>query len=235
MSFDLKKYLANNPLLNEGLSNKEQMVVNDILSVTEGPKDVYNKLVSYGKKGMMSLAIIASVLTGCAKQGDMDSAEAAIEYAVNNNWAGSDDQKFALTALSYVDSADAKELAPGEFNPDGENDPDGGFQADMDAQASGPGSPDYEARKRDVLYTLTSNYLFDILLNDLSPEEAQSKIKGIGTTLSKEDVLDYISQIENTLSSDSTLAKKLFRAELMGGLEAAKSGEMNPKWAKLFK
>lgn len=118
MSFDLKNYLANNPLLNEGLSNKEQMVVDDILSVTEGPKDVYNKLVSYGKKGMMSLAIIASVLTGCAEQGDMGSAKATIEYAIENEWAGSEEDKLYLAAwyeTEPTDYSDSQALSAAVF------------------------------------------------------------------------------------------------------------------------
>jgi len=60
--FDLKKYLANNPLLNEGLSNQEQDIVDDILSVTEGVNDIINKLKNYAKKGLLTAAIISSVV-----------------------------------------------------------------------------------------------------------------------------------------------------------------------------
>lgn len=60
--FDLKKYLAKNPLLSEGLSNQEQDIVDDILSVTEGVNDIINKLKSYAKKGLLTAAIISSVV-----------------------------------------------------------------------------------------------------------------------------------------------------------------------------
>jgi hypothetical protein len=60
--FDLTKYLANNPLLNEGLSNQEQDIVDDILSVTEGVNDIVNKLKNYAKKGLLTAAIISSVI-----------------------------------------------------------------------------------------------------------------------------------------------------------------------------
>ena len=111
VQFDLRKYLANNPLLKEGLTSKEQMIVDDILSVVEGPKDVYNKLTSYGKKGMLSLAVLASVIVGCAEQGDIDSANKTIEYALTNEWAGSDREKIFIAILDYTGtSSDKKSL-----------------------------------------------------------------------------------------------------------------------------
>ena len=215
MSFDLRKYLANNPLLNEGLSNKEQMVVDDILSVTEGPKDVYNKLVSYGKKGMMSLAIVASVLTGCAEQGDMDSAKATIEYAIENEWAGSELEKLGLIGGVLVDIDDAQV---------------GGDDLFM-SNASTPEERDQV--NKDVMFTQASLYFYD-LMKGKSKEEAESNVKGIGE-MTQEMVLDYIRSIENKIESNPTESDKYFRYELKKMVDGAKDGKLNPMYLRLIK
>ena len=62
MSFNLKKYLAEGKLFKEELSNQEQDIVDDILSVTEGVNDILSKMKVYAKKGLLTLAVISSVL-----------------------------------------------------------------------------------------------------------------------------------------------------------------------------
>jgi len=61
-NFDLRKYLAEGKLFEEELSNQEQDIVDDILSVTEGVNDILNKMKVYAKKGLLTLAVISSVL-----------------------------------------------------------------------------------------------------------------------------------------------------------------------------
>jgi len=60
-NFDLTKYLSNNPLLNEGLSNQEQDIIDDILSVNEDLESIKDKLKDYAKKGLITVSIMTSV------------------------------------------------------------------------------------------------------------------------------------------------------------------------------
>ena len=88
-NFDLRKYLAENPLLKEGLSNQEQDIVDDILSVTEGLNDILNKMKGYAKKGLLTLAIVTSVVGQLKAQGQTDLAnqveKASTELVVSND------------------------------------------------------------------------------------------------------------------------------------------------------
>tara|TARA_R110000803_G_C11775627_1_gene295881 strand:- start:42 stop:548 length:507 start_codon:yes stop_codon:yes gene_type:complete len=80
-NFDLTKYLATNPLLNEVLSNKEQAIVDDILkgmdlNIEESMLDVGKKMKQYAKKGLLSAAIVASVcgMVSCENNDEAISA-----------------------------------------------------------------------------------------------------------------------------------------------------------------
>ena len=243
-NFDLTKYLANNPLLKEGLSSKEQMVVDDILSVTEGPKDVYNKLVSYGKKGLISLAVLSSVLVGCAEQGDMESAEATIEYVIENNWAGSDEQKMALTAIAYLDSLDANDDAPGETFPGFDvmnatsQDIDRLRDEEKEAWYAGQENPEdkgFQAMERDAMYNTARLYFYRML-----DGEGANKFNYPGardlTDKEKQETLNYTAQIQNKLNSNPSLANKILYKELKVVADYVKRGGNDlPKWFKIIK
>lgn len=89
-NFDLKKYLSNNLLLmEEKLSPQEQEIANDILSVTEGFNDIMDKIKSYVKKGVLTLAIISTVVSSLQAQGQTQMAnqveKAATELVVSDN------------------------------------------------------------------------------------------------------------------------------------------------------
>jgi hypothetical protein len=73
-NFDLKKYLANNPLLENKLSSQEQDIVDDILSVSEGIKDIMDKIKSYAKKGLLTAVILTAIVSQLKAQGDIDTA-----------------------------------------------------------------------------------------------------------------------------------------------------------------
>ena len=219
--FDLKKYLANNPLLNEGLSKQEKMVVDDIMSVTEGAKDVYNKLVSYGKKGMMSLAIIASVLTSCAEQGDMDSAKATIEYAVSNDWSGSDQEKLGITAIGLINKDDLQHYSRSDAEQENYD-----FSIRSNAE--------FEEEKQEMLFNEASDYFYNLIKGD-TPQSAKSKIKGVGSWYSKEEALDYIQSIEDKITSNSSLANKIFQEELTYLVKSEEKGGVDPRTGELNK
>ena len=78
-----------NNLLKEGLSNQEQDIVDDILSVTEGLNDILNKMKGYAKKGLLTLAIVTSVVGQLKAQGQTDLAnqveKASTELVVSND------------------------------------------------------------------------------------------------------------------------------------------------------
>ena len=218
-NFNLRKYLANNPLLNEGLSNKEQMVVDDILSVTEGPKDVYNKLVSYGKKGMMSLAIIASVLTGCTQQGDMDSAKATIEYATENNWAGSELEKFGIAGSAMVEDDDSK-VGGDELT----------YNSVKNAQEK-------DLLDQEVIFLQANNY-FRRLMQGYDQEYSLKYLKDNFSPYNQDlnnATLDYIKSIEDKLKSNPSLTNDYFIKALTEMVKYAKSGELNPMYKDLVK
>ena len=73
MEFNLTKYLAEGKLY-ENASSEEQDIVDDILSVTEGLNDIINKMKNYAKKGLLTAAIIASVVGQLKAQGQTDLA-----------------------------------------------------------------------------------------------------------------------------------------------------------------
>ena len=73
MEFDLTKYLAEGKLY-ENVSSKEQNIVDDILSVSEGLSDIINKIKGYAKKGLLTVAIMASVVGQLKAQGQNDLA-----------------------------------------------------------------------------------------------------------------------------------------------------------------
>ncbi len=75
MQFDLRTYLNNNPLLTEEkLSSDEQNIVDDILSVNEGFNDIMDKIKSYAKKGLLTTAILMSVVGSLKAQNQPELA-----------------------------------------------------------------------------------------------------------------------------------------------------------------
>ena len=102
-NFDLKKYLAEGRLLKENqdaldeidnetkLSDKEQKAVNDILSsLNEGSTDgILSKMKNYAKKGLLTLAMVASVAQGLQAQdipqNDIDKIQQVGTELVQNN------------------------------------------------------------------------------------------------------------------------------------------------------
>ena len=74
MNFHLTKYLAEGKLYEEKLPTQEQDIIDDILSVTEGLNDIISKMKGYAKKGLLTVAIITSVVGQLKAQGQNDLA-----------------------------------------------------------------------------------------------------------------------------------------------------------------
>ena len=114
-NFDLKKYLANNPLLNEGLSSQEQDIVNDILkgmdlNIEESMLDVGKKMKQYAKKGLLSAAIVASVC-GMVSCENNDEAISAINIEMSILDGDIKDEEFNVTF--YLKAAQEYSDTPG--------------------------------------------------------------------------------------------------------------------------
>tara|TARA_R110000822_G_scaffold27219_1_gene81463 strand:+ start:48 stop:791 length:744 start_codon:yes stop_codon:yes gene_type:complete len=240
-NFNLTKYLADNPLLKEGLAktpllkeglnSQEKGIVDDILSVTEGPKDVFNKLSSYGKKGLISLAILTSVLAGFALQGDKESSQATIEYAIENDWVGSDIEKLALTGMTFIDSI------PGVMNMEFLNT---SHEEKQRINKKGEGKK-YDAIINGTIQLYAWNYFYD-LLDGTPVNSARDSVKNSGASkkfgdsheyfpISKEEILNYIGKVEAKLESNTVLSNKLFYNALQDILKNP-NDPLNPKFKK---
>ena len=80
--------LAGIRLINEGLTSKEQKVVDDILSecmLEESkydPKKILDKLIQAGKKGLLTATILSTVLASCNfNQSQEDSITRGLRHA----------------------------------------------------------------------------------------------------------------------------------------------------------
>ena len=88
------------PKLNENNvkpDNREQEIINDILSTNESVGDWWNKFVQYGKRGMLSLAIITMIASSAQAKEDnktTDVIKTGIEYV--NNVENQDKEFFNL-------------------------------------------------------------------------------------------------------------------------------------------
>lgn len=67
------------------LTNEEERIVNDILSLNEDVNGIINKLKKYGKKGLLTLGILLTVAGSMeAKGGEgVDVMETGVEYVDN--------------------------------------------------------------------------------------------------------------------------------------------------------
>jgi hypothetical protein len=77
-----------NRRLNENLNDKEQNIINDILSTNEGIGDWWNKFVQYGKKGLLTTAIIFAIASSAQAQQQNKTADViktGIELTQNQN------------------------------------------------------------------------------------------------------------------------------------------------------
>lgn len=86
-----KTFKPNNSNLNKNhtnLNDKEQQIFNDILSTNEGVGDWWNKFVQYGKKGLLTTAIIFAIASSAQAQQQNKTADvikAGIELTQNQN------------------------------------------------------------------------------------------------------------------------------------------------------
>jgi hypothetical protein len=74
--------------VNENLNDNEQNIVNDILSTNEGVGDWWNKFIQYGRKGLLTTAIIFAIATSAQAQQQnktTDVIKAGIELTQNQN------------------------------------------------------------------------------------------------------------------------------------------------------
>ena len=74
--------------VNENLNDNEQNIVNVILSTNEGVGDWWNKFIQYGRKGLLTTAIIFAIATSAQAQQQnktTDVIKAGIELTQNQN------------------------------------------------------------------------------------------------------------------------------------------------------
>jgi len=73
-NFNLVEYLSNNILLENKLTPEEQEIVDDILSVSEGLKDIMDKIKSYSKKGLLTATVLFAIISQLNVQGQTQLA-----------------------------------------------------------------------------------------------------------------------------------------------------------------
>jgi hypothetical protein len=83
---------------------QEKDIVADILSMNEDVNSILNKLVAYGKKGLLTMAIVFAVAQGLQAQQKADVINTGLEYTKDANRT-----EFYAACVGYVNGLNAKE------------------------------------------------------------------------------------------------------------------------------
>jgi hypothetical protein len=95
--------------LNENLVPQDQAIVNDILSVNEDFNTIKNKIISYGQKGLLTLAILFAVANSVNAATAGDVIDSGIEYVKD---APKND--FYSACIGYLNMLNEKETTSPE-------------------------------------------------------------------------------------------------------------------------